>query len=120
VSDETPSVKIDEQPVKVRVEESPARLVKTDDHLSKAPDTTSEENLHSKSQRKVNLIWEYSQASIALMTVFTTCLGVFIGRVWVGSVVPFPAEWWTIVGLVIGFYFGRTNHQRVGGVQSGR
>ncbi|HMF56731.1 MAG TPA: hypothetical protein VK619_10345 [Pyrinomonadaceae bacterium] len=81
---ETPSVKIDEQPVKVQMEESQTRLVKTDDHLSKAPDTTSEEDLHSKSQRKVNLIWEYSQASIALVTVFTTCLGIFIGRVWVG------------------------------------
>jgi hypothetical protein len=120
VSDETPRVKIDEQPVKVQVEESPTRLVKTDDHLSKAPDTTSEENLHSASQRKVNLVWEYSQAGIALMIVGTTCVGIFIGRVWVGSTVPFPAEWWTIVGLVIGFYFGRTNHQRVGGVQSGR
>jgi hypothetical protein len=120
VEDETPSVRIDEQPVKVQMEDSANRLVKTEDHLSKAPDTTSEENLHSKSQRKVNLIWEYSQAGIALMTVFTTCLGVFIGRIWVGSMTPFPAEWWTIVGLVIGFYFGRTNHQRVGGVQSGR
>ena len=116
----TPKVKIDEQPVKVMMEESPGRLVDADSHLSKAPDTTAEENLHSKSQRKVNLIWEYSQALIALMTVFTTCLGIFIGRVWVGSTTPFPAEWWTIVGLVIGFYFGRTNHQRVGGVQSGR
>lgn len=117
---EIPSVRIDEQPVKVQVEPEAVRLVKTDDHLSKAPDTTSEENLHTASQRRVNLIWEYSQAGIAWMIVGTTCLGIFIGRVWVGSTVPFPAEWWTIVGLVIGFYFGRTNHARVGGVQIGR
>jgi len=27
-----------------------------------------------------------------------------------------PSEWWAIVGLVIGFYFQRTNHTKVGGV----
>jgi len=89
-----------------------------DDHLKS--DTTSEEDRHTASQRRVNLIWEYTQSGIALLTILTTCIGVFVGRLFIGSAPPFPAEWWTIVGLVIGFYFGRTNHQRVGGVQSGR
>jgi hypothetical protein len=40
----------------------------------------------------------------------------FIARVFQGNEVPFPPEWWTIVGLVIGFYFSRTNHEKVGGV----
>jgi hypothetical protein len=82
--------------------------------------TTSEENLHTASQRHVNIIWERTQSGIALLVVTTTSLGIFIGRVFSVSTVPFPAEWWTIVGLVIGFYFGRTNHSRVGGVQLGR
>ena len=65
-------------------------------------------------QRRVNLIWESSQALIALLVVFTTCLGIAITLIWDLAGATFPPEWWTIVGLVIGFYFGRTNHARVG------
>jgi ABC-type uncharacterized transport system fused permease/ATPase subunit len=130
VKDEAPSVRIDEQPVKVQMEESPTRLVKTDDHLSKAPDTTSEENLHSKSQRKVNLIWEFTQAFIAVSVVTTILL--VASRLALGGISPTASErsisiattafvlLSNLASLVIGFYFGRTNHQRVGGVQSGR
>lgn len=67
-------------------------------------------------QRKINDVWEYTQALIALSVVLTTCVGIFIGRVIEkgAGTLPFPPEWWTILGLVIGFYFGRTNHARVG------
>lgn len=98
--------------------QKPARLADDAKHLEST--TTVEEDLHSLGQRRINLVWEYTQSFVALLIVFTTCVGIFIGRVMQGSVVPFPAEWWTIVGLVIGFYFGRTNHSRVGGVQLGR
>ena len=87
--------------------------VKPDD--STAPTTTAEQNLKSAGQRRINAVWEYTQAVIAFTVVVTTSVGIFIGRVLQREVqVPFPAEWWTIVGLVIGFYFGRTNHARVG------
>jgi hypothetical protein len=80
--------------------------------------TTGEEDLHSASQRQVNLIWERTQAGVAWMIVATTCVVVAAGRFYPAT--SLQAEWWTIVGLVIGFYFGRTNHQRIGGVQLGR
>jgi F0F1-type ATP synthase assembly protein I len=70
----------------------------------------------SRGQRRVNLIWEVTQSLMASAVILTTCVGIFIGRTINESAIPFPAEWWAIVGLVIGFYFGRTNHQRTGGV----
>ena len=71
--------------------------------------TTHEENLHSASQRKVNLIWEYSQSSIALIVVMANVLAVFF----LPKDSPLLAN---AFFLIVGFYFGRTNHSRVGGV----
>lgn len=81
-----------------------------------ASTTTPEQDRKSLGQRTINQIWEYTQSVIALSVVITTCAGIFIGRVMERSeaVAIFPPEWWTILGLVIGFYFGRTNHARVG------
>jgi hypothetical protein len=75
--------------------------------------TTVEEDLHSASQRRVNLIWEYTQAAIAISTVFANIIGAFF----------LPATNALLANaffLIVGFYFGRTNHARVGGVQLGR
>jgi hypothetical protein len=89
--------------------------------------TTVEEDKHTASQRDINQIWETTQSRISLMVVGTTCLVVTVSvllraflPVALVAVIALPAEWWTIVGLVVGFYFGRTNHSRVGGVQLGR
>jgi hypothetical protein len=78
--------------------------------------------LHTAGQRKTNLIWERTQSIIALAVVMTTCSGIIALssiRFWHADLSPeafpsFPPEWWTILGLVIGFYFGRTNHSRIG------
>ena len=78
-----------------------------------APTTTTEEDLHSASQRKVNLIWEYTQAAIAILVVVGAGASVFFLSN--GSELLSNAFF-----LVVGFYFGRTNHSRVGGVQLGR
>jgi len=88
-------------------------MIEVKSEQSLTPTTTSEEDLHSKSQRSVNLIWEWTQSFSAGSVVLTTCIAILIKH-------TLPAEWWTILGLVIGFYFGRTNHQSVGGVQLGR
>jgi hypothetical protein len=77
--------------------------------------------LHTAGQRKTNLIWERTQSVIALAVVLTTCSGIIalsLIRFWHDNLGPerlpsFPPEWWTILGLVIGFYFGRTNHSRL-------
>lgn len=78
--------------------------------------TTGEQDRHTLGQRRIDLIWEHTQALIAVAVVLTT-LGVaamltiqgrgdtaFIFLVGLGN-------------LVIGFYFGRTNHARLGGVK---
>lgn len=89
-------------------------------HEPLPPTTTAAQDLTAKGQRGINLIWEQTQSYISLSVVGTTCGGVIvsvIGRFFAPQLaVTFPAEWWTIVGLVIGFYFGRTNHTRTGGV----
>jgi hypothetical protein len=88
----------------------------TSESGSRPPTTTAEQDLRSAGQRNINKIWEYTQSYVAVIVVTTTALGIFVGRVFQGfeATQLFPAEWWTIVGLVIGFYFGRTNHSRIG------
>jgi len=86
------------------------------EHVARARAVESDRT--TLAQRRINAVWEYTQAAVALIVVLTTSAGMFIGRVVVGDNVPFPAEWWTIVGLVIGFYFGRTNHTRAGGIDA--
>lgn len=81
---------------------------------SVAPTTTLEEDQHSASQRRVNLIWEYTQASIAIGTVLANIVAAFY---FAGGTNPLLAN---AFFLIVGFYFGRTNHQRIGGVYLGR
>jgi hypothetical protein len=85
------------------------------------PDTTSEQDKHSLGQRRINMIWEITQASIALSIIW----GSVGASIWM--IVSDPLNRLmsflflsNVVSIVIGFYFGRTNHQRVGGVDLGR
>ena len=82
----------------------------------------SEIELHSAGQRQINRIWEYTQAFIALLITITS-LFVAATLSLSGSPDAQTAAFVFIYGvanLVIGFYFGRTNHTRVGGVELGR
>lgn len=74
------------------------------------PTTTLEENLHTAGARKINLIWEFTQAFIAF--------AVTVATLWSAVVAPdmLPAILGNAFFLVIGFYFGRTNHARTGGM----
>lgn len=87
-------------PVEIAVKPSPSETV-----------TTAEEDRHTKSARNINLIWEVTQAAIALLVVIANVASGFI---------PVTATAGDIFGyaffLVIGFYFSRTNHARTGGV----
>lgn len=62
-------------------------------------------------QRRINLIWESTQSLIA---VAVTCA--IISSVFMEATSP---ELSNAFFLVVGFYFGRTNHTKVGGVASG-
>lgn len=74
--------------------------------------TTFQEDLVTAGQRRVNLIWEYTQAAIALMVVAMTMICGGIGM-WKDMQIP------TIIsvafGMITGFYFSRTNHEKIGG-----
>lgn len=69
----------------------------------------------SHGQRRINLIWELTQAVIALSVSLTT-LFVSAALVLRGEGDTAFVLLASLANLVIGFYFGRTNHQRTGGV----
>ncbi len=86
-----------------------------------APNTTAEQDRKSASQRRINLIWEYTQAIIAGAVIGTTLLVDARVALWTGmnaseysSAAMMQLN--VMAALVTGFYFGRTNHQRTGGV----
>lgn len=81
---------------------------------SKAATTTAQEDLTTAGQRKVNLIWEYTQAVIALIVVVTT-MAAGVMSAYEGSDKPIPTIMSVAFGTVVGFYFSRTNHAAIGG-----
>jgi hypothetical protein len=78
------------------------------DQPSVAPTTTIQEDLTTAGQRRVNIIWEGTQAAIAILVTiaFLYCevTKVDSTAVKMGFM------------LVIGFYFSRTNHSAIGGI----
>ncbi len=90
------------------------------DSIVTPPTTTAEENRHTAGQRFTSLIWESTQALIAIFVIGTTLY--IDGRVALMtdtiSQVQSSAlmQLNVMAALVTGFYFGRTNHQKVGGV----
>ena len=72
------------------------------------PTTTAQEDVVTSGQRRINLIWEVTQAviavSITLAIIYTS-----INKV-------SSQELTNAFFLIVGFYFSRTNHQAIGGV----
>lgn len=83
-----------------------------------------ETQLRTAGQRAINLIWETTQMKVALSVIWgalvvSTSLAIF-GQ-WLGAPDLQLAAVVFIFGvanLVTGFYFGMTNHQRMGGTGS--
>lgn len=63
---------------------------------------------HAAAQRRLNMIWEYTQAAIAVSVVAANLMFAFV--VSAGGSRLLESAFF----LVIGFYFGRTNHARIG------
>ena len=81
--------------------------------------TTFQQDLTAAGQRKVNLIWENTQAVIAVMVVLgNMVVGVYHGLVPIadGAHRDFPTILSSSLFLIVGFYFSRTNHSAIGGV----
>lgn len=92
-----------------------------------APTTTEQDDLVTEGQRNINLIWETTQSRIALMVVVAGVLlnSVLVLMIIVGSkevsvtqlsLISISLQFINLtVGIVIGFYFSRTNHTKTGG-----
>jgi hypothetical protein len=84
--------------------------------------TTHEQDRATAGQRRVNIIWEATQASIAVIVTLTgmgvaAYLSAGVGDATDRASAVAGFVFLTgIVNLVVGFYFGRTNHARTGGV----
>lgn len=76
-------------------------------------------------QRHINLIWETTQMKVALSFTWgslSVAAGLAVFGKWLGSPdlqLAAVVFLFGVANLVTGFYFGRTNHARVGGVQKG-
>ena len=79
------------------------------------PPTTTQEDKVAAGQRRINLIWETTQAMIAVSVVVATMITAIYGYTAM-SKGEIPNIIATAFGTVVGFYFGRTNHSRIGGV----
>jgi positive regulator of sigma E activity len=91
-----------------------------------APTSTEEEDRVSQGQRIVNLIWETTQMRVALSVIWSA-LFVSVALAVFGKYLGSPdiqlaavVFMFGVANLVTGFYFGRTNHQKIGGVEQGR
>ena len=76
----------------------------------------SEQSLTSQGQRRINILWEVTQSIIATIV---TCSTVYVASRLASANTGNESAFLLLSNgffLVIGFYFGRTNHQRIGGV----
>jgi len=72
------------------------------------PTTTHQEDLVTAGQRRINLIWEFTQATV---TILITCAAIYCAVTGVDAdVLNFAFV------AVISTYYARTNHTKVGGV----
>lgn len=78
------------------------------------PTTTKEEDVKAEGQRQINRVWEYTQSGIAIAVVAANIVYEFV-RLFIKSIDPGSGKLLEYAFfLVIGFYFGRTNHARMG------
>jgi hypothetical protein len=76
----------------------------------------SEHSLRTAGQRRVNILWEFTQALIAVaVTISTLFVSARLAQTQGADMAAFLLLS-NAFFLVIGFYFGRTNHERQGGV----
>jgi hypothetical protein len=81
--------------------------------------TTAQQDLTTAGQRRINLIWEWTQAIIAGMVVLANVIvGAARGLGFAGpnATTEYPLILSSSLFLIVGFYFSRTNHAAIGGV----
>lgn len=92
------------------------------------PTTTAQQDMVKAGQRRINLIWEQTQAKIAMISIIgwvilsTLVVGAMlflhrdINAAKMAVVTAALSSISLTVGIIIGFYFSRTNHSAIGGV----
>lgn len=73
-----------------------------------APTTTTQQDLVVAGQRRINLIWEYTQATVAILITLAVIICAIFKII--------SPEITNAFFLIVGFYFSRTNHQAIGGI----
>lgn len=97
-------------PPPIRIEpESPQR------QASVAPTTTEQQDITRASQRRVNLIWEVTQAIIAVLVVGANVFAA-LWNVTHGTIAEPPLILTSLGFVIVTSYFQRTNHTAVGGI----
>lgn len=107
---------VGELPVVIPVKASPPKVIVTDGVANLPPDTTAAEDLVTSGQRRINVLWETTQAIVALMVTAAT--------LWVSGNLALQGRGDTAAFLllsnaffvVISTYLTRTNHTKTGGV----
>lgn len=84
-----------------------------------APTTTAAMDLVTAGQRRINVIWEVTQAGVALIvTSFTLYVAAKLATAEKGNEAAFLLLS-NVFFMVVSTYFARTNHTRTGGVKTG-
>lgn len=78
------------------------------------PLTEAQEDAVLAGQRRVNIIWEITQAFLAVV-IITGNVAIYVVSAAKGPQVMVPQGLQVLGGMVIGFYFNRTNHSNIGG-----
>lgn len=103
----------------------PDVMISGSGQLVAAPTTTEEEERTSAGQRQTSMLWENTQARIALVVVYAAII--VASALSLTAMLPWASERQvalaitafmllsSLSSLVIGFYYGRTNHQKVPG-----
>ena len=97
--------------------------------LNTAPNTTAADDLRTAGQRWTNRLWESVQAVISIFVVATALAvnarlamlvaGGTASEHQIASANSGAQNINVLASLIVGFYFGRVNHQKEAGVQKG-
>lgn len=85
--------------------------------IPETPHAQEELSLKTEGQRHINIIWEITQAIIALaVTTGTLYTSIKLSLINTAGETASFSILSNAFFLVIGFYFGRTNHTKTGGI----
>ncbi len=91
--------------------------VKTQHHSQQRPaTTTAEQDRKTKGQRIINALWEVTQSFVAICVTSVTLYVAAIMAKETGMSGTAFSFLTNVFFVVIGFYFGRTNHDKTGGI----